>query len=91
MLTKTYTVQDPYGLHARPAGLIVKEAQRYTAEVTLTNEKNGKSASAKGLFALMGLEITQGDGITLTANGADEQQALQGVGAVIEERLCGKA
>ncbi|MBQ8719135.1 MAG: HPr family phosphocarrier protein [Clostridia bacterium] len=91
MLTKTYTVQDPYGLHARPAGLIVKEAQRYTAEVTLTNEKNGKSASAKGLFALMGLEITQGDDITLTANGADEQQALQGVGAVIEERLCKKA
>jgi phosphocarrier protein len=86
-----YTVRDPYGLHARPAGLIVKEAQRYTAEVTLTNEKNGKSASAKGLFALMGLEITQGDRITLAANGADEQQALRGVGAVIEERLCGKA
>jgi phosphocarrier protein len=91
MQKTTYTVRDPYGLHARPAGLIVKEAQRYTAEVTLTNERNGKSASAKGLFALMGLEITQGDSITLAANGADEQQALRGVGAVIEERLCGKA
>jgi phosphotransferase system HPr-like phosphotransfer protein len=39
----------------------------------------------------MGLEITQGDSITLATNGTDEQQALRGVGAVIEERLCGKA
>lgn len=87
----TYTVRDPYGLHARPAGLIVKEAQRFAAEITLTNERNGKSASAKGLFALMGLEITQGDSITLAADGADEQEAIRAVGAVIEERLCGKA
>ena len=50
-----------------------------------------KSASGKGLFALMGLEITQGDSITLAADGADEQEAIRAVGAVIEERLCGKA
>jgi phosphocarrier protein len=87
MHTKTYTVSDPLGLHARPAGLVVKAAQRYRSEITLTNEKNGKSASAKGLFALLGLEITQGDAITLRADGADEQDAVRGVGAVIEERL----
>ena len=87
MLTKTYTVSDPLGLHARPAGLVVKEAQRYRSEITLTNEKNSKSASAKGLFALLGLEITQGDAVTLRADGPDEQAALRGVGAVIEERL----
>ena len=87
MLTKTYTVSDSLGLHARPAGLVVKEAQRYRSEITLTNEKNGKSASAKGLFALLGLEITQGDAVTLRTDGPDEQAALRGVGAVIEERL----
>ena len=87
MQKTTYTVRDPYGLHARPAGLIVKEAQRYSAEVTLTNERNGKSASAKGLFALMGLEITQGDRIPLVASGTDEQEALRAVGKIIEERV----
>ena len=87
MVSKSYIVSDPLGLHARPAGLIVKEAQRYGCQVTLTNQKNGKAASAKGLFALLGLEITQGDSITLVADGADEQQAIRGISAVIEERL----
>ena len=89
MLTKTYTVRDPYGLHARPAGRIVKEAQRYGCHITLRNQKNEKTASAKGLFALLGLEITQGDSITLTTDGTDEQQALASVGAIIEETVGG--
>lgn len=87
MQEKQYVVHDPLGLHARPAGLIVKEAQRYQSEITLTVQSSGKSASAKGLFALLGLEVCQGDTVTLAANGQDEQAALAGVGAVIEERL----
>ena len=87
MQSMQYTVRDECGLHARPAGLIVKEAQQYRCEMTLTNERNGKTASAKGLFALLGLEITQGDRVTLVADGEDEQQAIRRVGAVIEERL----
>ena len=90
MQQKQFTVHDPLGLHARPAGLIVKEAQRYQSEITLSVEDRGKSASAKGLFALLGLEVRQGDTVTLCADGQDESEALQGVGAIIEERLCGK-
>ena len=89
MQRKQYIVRDEYGLHARPAGLIVKEAQKYQSDITLTNQANGRSASAKGVFALLGLEITQGDTIELCAEGADEIKALAGVGAVIEERLGG--
>ena len=87
MQSKQYTVRDPSGLHARPAGLIVKEAKKYQSEITLTNQSSGKSASAKGLFALLELEIIQGDTITLSADGTDEQAAMAGVGAMIEERL----
>lgn len=91
MLKKEFVVNDPLGLHARPAGVIVKEAQRYESEVTLTVQSSGKSASAKGLFALLGLEVRQGDILLLAADGKDEDKALRGVGAVIEERLGAQA
>jgi phosphocarrier protein len=87
MLKKRYTVKDASGLHARPAGLLVKEAQRFQSVITLTVEGRDVSASAKGLFALLGLEVVQGDVIVLCADGSDEQAALAAVGAVIEERL----
>jgi phosphocarrier protein len=87
MLKKRYTVKDASGLHARPAGLLVKEAQRFQSEITLTVGGRDVSASAKGLFALLGLEVVQGDVIVLCADGSDEQAALAAVGAVIEERL----
>ncbi len=89
MLEKQFVVHDPLGLHARPAGVIIKEAQRYQSEITLTVQSSGKSASAKGLFALLGLEVRQGDTLTLKTDGVDEEKALAGVGAVIEERLGG--
>ena len=87
MLKQRYTVTDELGLHARPAGLLVKEAQRFQSEITLTVEGRDVSASAKGLFGLLGLEIVQGDVIVLCAEGSDEQAALAAVGAVIEQRL----
>ncbi|MBQ7337102.1 MAG: HPr family phosphocarrier protein [Clostridia bacterium] len=90
-MKKEFVVNDPLGLHARPAGVIVKEAQRYESEVTLTVQSSGKSASAKGLFALLGLEVRQGDILLLAADGKDEDKALRGVGAVIEERLGAQA
>lgn len=90
MQEKQFTVEDPLGLHARPAGLIVKEAQRYPCEITLTVQGSGKSASAKGLFGLLGLGVRQGDLLTLITDGQNETEALHGVGAVIKERL-GKA
>ena len=87
MQSKEYTISDPLGMHARPAGVIVKEAQRYESDITITVRRSEKSASAKGLFGLLGLEARCGDKLLLIANGTDEEKALRGVGAVIEERL----
>lgn len=67
-----YTVTDPDGLHARPAGLLVKRAQQIEGEVTL--ECRGKSASMKRLLAVMGLGIRCGDTVTVTVDG-DEASA----------------
>lgn len=77
----TYTIKDENGIHARPAGLLVKEAQKFTSEINM--ESNGKTASVKKLFALMGLGVKQGSEVTVTAEGADENDAA----AVMEEFL----
>ncbi|WWR15798.1 HPr family phosphocarrier protein [Lachnospiraceae bacterium JLR.KK008] len=65
-----YTVTDPVGIHARPAGNLAKEAKQYDSVITIT--KNGKSAEAKKLMALMGLGVKQGDTVTVTIEGGDE-------------------
>lgn len=54
----TYVIKDPVGLHARPAGLLVKKAGEFTSSITV--ESGGKSAEAKKLIKLMGLGIKQG-------------------------------
>ena len=71
----TYTITDPNGLHARPAGLLVKEASKYTAQITLNC--NGKSGDAKKIFAVMGMGVKGGASVTVTTNGADEEIAAR--------------
>lgn len=53
----TYTIKDELGVHARPAGLLVKLAKKYSSKVTL--EKNGKTCDMRKLMAVMGLGIKQ--------------------------------
>ena len=70
-----YTITDPNGLHARPAGLLVKEAQKFSSTVKLT--RGEKSADLKRLFAIMGMGVKCGETVEVTADGADEAQAAQ--------------
>lgn len=74
-----YTIKDEIGIHARPAGLLVKEAGKFESKITVS--KDGKSAEAKKLFGIMGLGVKCGDEVTVTAEGADEEAAA----AAIEE------
>ncbi|MEE0956226.1 MAG: HPr family phosphocarrier protein [Eubacterium sp.] len=73
MKSFNYTITDPVGIHARPAGELVKEVKKYASDITI--EANGKSASAKKLIALMGLGVKQGAEITVKLEGADEDKA----------------
>ena len=68
-----YTITDPVGIHARPAGLLVKEAKNYAASIQIA--KDGKSADAKKLMALMSLGVRQGETVTVNVEGADEENA----------------
>lgn len=67
----TYTVTDPVGIHARPAGLLVKAAKALDSTITIT-KADGKSAVAVKLMALMGLGIKQGETVTVTIEGGNE-------------------
>ena len=77
----SYRVTDPAGIHARPAGLIVKEAAKFKSDT------NGKEADAKKIFAVMSLGIRSGDEMTITAEGSDEAEAKNALAAVIGEHL----
>lgn len=77
----SYTITDQQGIHARPAGLLVKEAGKFQAEIKI--EKDGKSGDAKRIFAVMGLGAKCGQTIKITASGADEDAAI----AAMEEFL----
>ena len=85
MKSFTYTVQDELGLHARPAGLLVKEAKKYESECTIT--KDGKTKKLTQLMMLMSLGVKQGETVTVTAEGADEDTAIEGLKAFFEANL----
>ena len=74
MKTMTYTIQDELGIHARPAGVLVKEVKKFQSKITL--EGNGKKAEAGKLLAIMGIGIKHGTEVTITAEGPDENEAI---------------
>ncbi|UMK28408.1 phosphocarrier protein Hpr [Klebsiella pneumoniae] len=80
MFQQEVTITAPNGLHTRPAAQFVKEAKGFTSEITVTSNgksASGKSASAKSLFKLQTLGLTQGTVVTLSAEGEDEQKAVE--------------
>lgn len=80
-----YTITDPVGIHARPAGLLVKAAKGFQSTITL--EKDGKTAAATKLMALMSLGVKQGNTVTVTAEGADEEAAAAAMEQFLKENL----
>lgn len=69
----TYTIKDDKGLHARPAGLLAKEAKKFNSKIIVT--ANGKTADLKHIFAVMSLGIKCATTVTITIDGEDESAA----------------
>jgi phosphocarrier protein HPr len=74
MTEKTFKVIDPTGIHARPATSLVQAASKFDADIQL--EYKGRSVNLKSIMGVMSLGIGQGAEIKISANGADEQEAL---------------
>lgn len=83
--TVTVTLNNPHGLHIRPAAQFVKIAGAYTAEIWVTNATTAKGpVSARSLNALATLGAVQGDRLIITANGADAAKALHELSRLVE-------
>ena len=80
-----HVIADPLGLHARPAGMLVKAAAGYASTITIT-APNGK-ADAKRIMAIMRLAAKAGNELTVTCEGADEEAAAAGLQAFMAENL----
>lgn len=80
-----YTITDPEGMHARPAGVLVKTAGSFASNVTI--KKDDKSADAKRIFGVMGLGIKQGQEVTIQVEGDDEDTAIAELEKVMKENL----
>lgn len=85
MKTFTYTITDEVGIHARPAGMLVKQAKECTSDVTVNCK--GKSADAKKLMMLMALGVKQGDEVTVEVSGDNEDADVSLMEKFFKENL----
>ncbi len=85
MKSFSYTVKDELGIHARPAGMLVKEVKNFQSKVTL--EKDGKSVDASRLMAVMGMGVKKNQTVTVTVEGDDEDAACEAIKAFFETNL----
>jgi phosphocarrier protein len=85
MKALNHTIKNEMGIHARPAGLLVKEAAAYKSSVMVA--KGEKSADAKKIFGIMMLGAKCGDTITLTISGEDEDEAAAKLKVFLEAQL----
>lgn len=85
MKTFEYTIKDEVGIHARPAGMLVKEAKKYSSKVVVS--KDGKSAEATKLMALMGLAVKCGQTVKVEVSGEDEETAVEAMKLFFENNL----
>lgn len=81
-----YVITDPIGIHARPAGLLVKAAKALDSTVTV-EKVGGKSTVATKLMAVMGLGVKGGDMVTVTVEGGNEEASLQVMEQFFKENL----
>lgn len=85
MKTISYTIKDSEGIHARPAGILVKAAKEYESSVVM--KKGDKEADCKKIFAIMSLCVKFGDTVQIVVDGDDEDSAVQAVSKCLEENL----
>lgn len=85
MKSFNYVITDEVGLHARPAGLLVKETKKYASKVTIS--AGGKNADATRLMAIMSMGVKQGTEVTVSVEGEDEDTAVAEIEKFFKENL----
>lgn len=86
MKSFTYTIKDAMGIHARPAGMLVKAAAAY-GDTVIKISNGAKEADVKRIMAIMGMGVKQGAEVTVTCEGGDEDAAIAAMEAFFKENL----
>ncbi len=85
MISRSVTIQNNHGLHARPATFFIQKANSYKSSLWV--EKEDCRVNAKSLLGVLSLGIVKGTTITLIADGQDENEAITGLVDLIEKEL----
>lgn len=82
-----YVIKDAQGIHARPAGLLVKAIAKSASDIKIKKDGGDKVVNAKSIMAVMSLGVKQGNGVTITAEGEDEDTVIAEIEKVFTENL----
>ena len=86
MIDKTVVVTNPLGIHARPAALIVQEAARFAAEITLS-KGDVTHINGKSIMGVMMLAAENGSEVKIVAEGMDAEVAVRAIGDLLESNF----
>ena len=81
MVTRDVTIKNNVGLHARPATFFIQKANSFKASIWV--EKDDRRVNAKSLLGVLSLGVVKDMTVTLIADGPDEDEALEGLGNLI--------
>lgn len=85
MIKINYTITDPEGIHARPAGEMVKLMKGFVSAVTIS--KGEQTVDAKRILGIMGLGAKEGQEIVMSIEGSDEEKAAQEIEEFLKEKM----
>ena len=85
MISQKITVNNPSGLHLRPAGVLCNEAMKYSSRIVFSFD--GDEANAKSVLSVLGACVKCGDEIELICDGTDEQEAMKALADAIRGGL----
>ncbi len=85
MLSRTITVQNQVGLHARPATFFIQKSNEFKSSIWI--EKDERRVNAKSLLGVLSLGITKGTEIKIVTDGVDEEEAINALEALIDSNF----
>jgi phosphotransferase system HPr (HPr) family protein len=85
MKSQKVVISNETGLHARPAALFVEEAKKHSSSITVQKEGKPAKANGKSIVFLLSLGIAKGDTITISADGSDEEVAVDSLVRFLQE------
>ena len=85
MVEFKYVITDTEGIHARPAGELVKAAKEFNSKISI--EKDGKSGDCKKIFSIMALAVKSGNEVTITCDGDDEAAACERIQQFMKDNM----